>query len=144
MDYKNVENSEIGLDSETVTSNTWELVDSNFNQLSFIQVLGAEALVRGVGDAVPYESGGIGGRGDFVSPPIIEKKFVPIFFCADFGEIWQSSFPRFQTFFEQFETKMHPCFFHDFKYLINFFRKKCSKFSKNICLSKTLTFFGKV
>ena len=41
-------------------SNTGELVDSNFNQLSFIQALGAEALVKGVGDKVPNKNGGIG------------------------------------------------------------------------------------
>ena len=49
LDHKNVENSKIGPNLETLTSNTRELVDSNFNQLSFIQGLGAEALVRGVG-----------------------------------------------------------------------------------------------
>ena len=49
-DHKNVENSEIGPDSEKLTSNTRELVDLNFNQLFFLQALGAEALVRGIWD----------------------------------------------------------------------------------------------
>ena len=48
----------IGSDSETLTSNTWEIVNSNFKQLSFIQALWAEALVKGVGDTVPHENGG--------------------------------------------------------------------------------------
>ena len=62
-DHKNAKNSEIGPDSKTLTRNTWELVDLNFNQLSSIQALGAEALVKDVRDAVPYENGGIGGGG---------------------------------------------------------------------------------
>ena len=62
-DHKNAKNSEIGPDSKTLTRNTWELVDSNFNQLSSIQALGAEALVRDVRDALPFENGGIGGGG---------------------------------------------------------------------------------
>ena len=67
-----------------MTSNTRELVDSNFNQLSFIQALGAEALVKGVGNAVPYENG-LYGRGGWPSPPIIEK-IMKNFFGSDFGE----------------------------------------------------------
>ena len=70
---KNVENSEIGPDSETLKSNTRELVDSNLYQLSFIQALGAKGLVRGVGDEVLYENGGTwgeGGRGEGRQAPL--------------------------------------------------------------------------
>ena len=50
---KIVENSEIGPDSETLTSNTLEPVD----RLSFIQGLGAEGPVRGVGMKSPAKTG---------------------------------------------------------------------------------------
>ena len=63
-EQKKVKSSQIGPDSE----NTRELVDSNFKQLSFIQALGMEVLVRGVGDQVPYENGGIGGGGGDQAP----------------------------------------------------------------------------
>ena len=45
-------NLQNGPDSETLTSNAIELVDSNFNQLSFIQAVGAEALVRAVDNEI--------------------------------------------------------------------------------------------
>ena len=54
---KNVENSEIGPDSETLTSNVREPVDLSFNRLSFIQGVG------GCGDEVHYENGGKGRKG---------------------------------------------------------------------------------
>ena len=44
---KDVENSEIRPDSETLTSNTREPDDLSSNLLSFIQGLGAEAPVGG-------------------------------------------------------------------------------------------------
>ena len=50
---KNVENSEIEYESETLTSNTREQVELIFNRLSFIQGLEAEAPVTDVGDEVP-------------------------------------------------------------------------------------------
>ena len=77
--------------------------------MSFIQALGAEALVRGVGDTVPYENGGIywGGMGNLgPSPPIIEKIVTNFFFAQILVKISQPSFPRFQTFSEQFEKNM--------------------------------------
>ena len=131
---------------KTLTSNTRELVDSNFNQLSFIQAMGAEALVRGVVDKVPYETGGIGG-GD--RAPLYVKNCDESFFAQISVKISQSYFLRFQAFSKSFEKKMQPCFFHDSKSSMNFLsilnkKKLCSKFSKNICLSKPLTFFGKV
>ena len=43
---RNDEGSKIGPDSETLTSNTREPVDLSFNRLSFIQSLGAEALLE--------------------------------------------------------------------------------------------------
>ena len=69
---KNVENSEIGPDLETLSSNKYKLVDSNLNQLSFIQALGREALVWCVGYQVLYENVSIEGEegGD---PPKITK-----------------------------------------------------------------------
>ena len=54
---KKVENSEIGPDSETLTSNIREPVDFSFNKLSFIQGLGEEVPVRDVGHKVTYENG---------------------------------------------------------------------------------------
>ena len=141
--------SKIGLDSVTLTSNTWELVDSNIYQLSFIQALGAEALVRGVGYAVPYENGGIreGGR---APPPIIEK-IVTNFFSSDFGENFSRLFQNskyFLNFLNSLKKKCNHVFFHDFKYLINLSsilkKRFCLKVSKNICISRPLIFFGKV
>ena len=69
LSEKKCQNSEIGSNSETLTSNTRELVDLSFNQLSFMKGLGAEAPMVGVGDEVLYENGGYRGP----SPPRIEK-----------------------------------------------------------------------
>ena len=91
MDHKNVENSDIRPDSETLTSNTRELVDSNFK--SFIQALIAEALGRGVRVAVPYENGGIMGGEREPSLSIIEKIVTHSFSSQILVKISQSSFP---------------------------------------------------
>ena len=96
---------------KTLTSNTRELVDSNFNQLSFIQAMGAEALVRGVVDKVPYETGGIGG-GDR-APLYLKNCDAQIFhFFAQISvKISQSYFLRFQAFSKSFEKKNATVFF---------------------------------
>ena len=93
---KNVENSEIGPDSETLTSDGRELVDSNSNQLSFIQALGVEALVRSVRNKVPYENGGKGGRGG--ESPIIEIIVTNFFVFRFWGKFHSRLFQNSKKF----------------------------------------------
>ena len=74
-----IENSEIGHDSETLTSNTRELVDSNFNRRGG-GALGAVALGRGIIiyntplSYNTYEKGGQLKRGQLKGgPPQLKK-----------------------------------------------------------------------
>ena len=76
--------------------------------MSFIQALEADAHVRGVGDAAHYENVGLGrgwgGGGGLAEPPIIKKIMTNFFFIQILVTI----------------SVVQLCFFHDFKYLMNF------------------------
>ena len=138
-EQKIFENSEIGPDSETLTSCTRELVDSNFNQLSFIHSLVIEGF--------PLRKRGYRGEGG--EPPLLPKNMTNFFLLRFCWKFKQTSFPKFQTLSEVFEEKkMQSYFFHDFKCLMNFLsilkKKKLFEIFQKCLPFQSLTFFGKV
>ena len=74
---KNVENSEIEPDAETLTNNTREPVDLSFNRLSFIQALGGGGPCKECGDEVLLRKRGYRGA----DPPYSCKKCNQFVFC---------------------------------------------------------------
>ena len=96
---KNVENLEIRPDSETLTSNTWELVDSNFNQ--FPRGRRPRKGCRGRSPLRKWRY-----RGEEGESPHNSKKCDEFFFTQILMKISQTSFQKFQTFYELFKKKM--------------------------------------
>ena len=70
LSEKKCQNSEIGSDSETLTSNTRELVDLSLNQLLFHPGSGGEGPCEGCGGRSFLRKGGY--KIARPSPPIIE------------------------------------------------------------------------